>query len=105
METFIITGHEETLTKGDVEKTLGVITNLSKESPNWRDSTIYVYHKEMYIFFESMFDMINYLFYGESKMKRAYMEEDVFDSYFDADYIQGTFSEKLEWVSTKTEDN
>jgi hypothetical protein len=45
-----------------------------------------------------MVDMFDYILYGEDKMKRAYMEEEEFDSYYDAQYIEGTFSEKLKWV-------
>ena len=82
METYIITGHEETLTQGDNEKTLGILTNLSKENKNWRQSVVYIFHNEIYIFFETLYDMINYLFYGENKMKRAYMDEEMFDSFF-----------------------
>jgi len=44
-----------------------------------------------------MIDMMDYLLYAETKVQRAYMEEDEFDNYYDADYIQGKFTDLLKW--------
>ena len=105
METYLITGHEEFHQQGEEEKNFGVLVNLSKEKPNWRESTIYVYKNGLYIFFETIYDMVNYFFVGHKEnIKRAYMNEDTFDSFFDAEYIDGTFMEKLEWVNSENVD-
>jgi hypothetical protein len=44
-----------------------------------------------------MVDMFDYILYGEDKMKRAYMTEEEFDRYYDAEFIEGAFTEKLKW--------
>jgi hypothetical protein len=100
MITHIKTVHEEQYSDGS--KTLGILFNYSSEIEHqgWKESFIYIFNNEkaMYIFFNTMVDMFDYMLYGEDKMKRAYMEEQEFDSYLDAEYIEGAFSEKLKWV-------
>lgn len=98
MITHIKTIHEEEYS--DKSRTLGVLLNFSLEIEHngWKDSFIYVYHDGMYIFFNTIVEMIDYLLYGESKMKRAYMSEDDFDEYYDAESIEGKFTEILKWT-------
>jgi hypothetical protein len=56
----------------------------------------------MYIFFNTIIDLMDYLLYGEmhgeSKMKRAYMEESEFDKLYDLDFLNGKFGAELSWV-------
>jgi hypothetical protein len=100
MKTLLKTAHEEQYSDGS--KTLGVLFNYSFEVENdgWYESFIYIFNHEktMYIFFNTMFDMWSYILYGEDKMKRAYMDEEEFDSYYDAPQIDGKFSDLLKWV-------
>jgi hypothetical protein len=95
MKTHIKTVHEEEYS--DKSRTLGVLLNYS-DLDKWKDSLVYIYRDGMYIFFNTIIDMIDYLLYGENKMKRAYMDEEEFDKYYDDDFIEGTFSEKLKWT-------
>jgi len=97
MKTYIKSVHEEEYS--DKSRTLGILLNFSTEieNDNWKESFVYIYKSGMYIFFETIIDMIDYLLYGEHKIKTAYMEEDEFDKYYDADFINGTFNEKLKW--------
>lgn len=96
MKTLITTAHEEQYSDGS--RTLGVLFNYS-ESVDFKESLIYIYHNSNYIFFDTMIDMMNYLLYGDrdDDIKRAYMNEEEFDSYYDADFIKGKFTEKLSW--------
>lgn len=94
MKTQLRSVHEETYSDGS--RTLGVLLNYSDED-NFKESLTYIFREDKYIFFNTIIDMIDYLLYGEIKMKRAYMEEDVFDSYLDAEYIEGKFSDILVW--------
>ena len=96
MKTKLKSVHNEEYS--DKSKTLGVILNFSIGDENWQDSLVFIYRDGMYIFFTTMVDMIDYLLYGESKMKRAYMEEEEFDNFYDAEFIDGIFTEKLKWV-------
>lgn len=96
MKTKIKTVHEETDKSSEQTKVIGVLFCTSLED-NWKDSLIYVYKNNTYTFFETIDDMINYLFGGGQKMKRAYMPESEFDAYYDAEYIEGKFTEKLKW--------
>lgn len=94
MKTFITTAHEEEYSNNG--KTLGVLLNFDEEH-NRVDSLIYIYHKGMYIFFNTIIDMNDYILYGEKKMKRAYISEEDFDKIYDTSYIDGKFSEQLTW--------
>jgi hypothetical protein len=53
----------------------------------------------MYIFFDTMFDMFNYLLNGVYNIRCAYMEEDEYDSYYDAPYIEDKFANILKWIN------
>jgi len=94
MKTNITTAHEEEYSDGS--RTLGVLFNYSDDG-KFKEGLIYIYKKGMYIFFNTMIDMMDYLLYAETKVQRAYMEEDEFDNYYDADYIQGKFTDLLKW--------
>jgi hypothetical protein len=94
MRTKLKTAHEEEYS--DKSRIIGVLLNYSIDD-DWKDSLIYLYRKNTYIFFNTIIDTIDYLLYGDNKVKRAYMEEKDFDNYWDAEYIEGTFTEKLKW--------
>ena len=95
MKTYIKSIHEEAYS--DDSKTLGVLYNYT-EDEEFTESFLFLYREGMYIIFDTMIDMFDYLLYGEKKMKRAYMEEDIFDRYYDADFIDGKFTDILEWT-------
>jgi len=97
MATYLKTAHEEQYSDGT--KTLGVLINFD-ENESFKESFVYIFNheKKMYIFFNTMIDMFDYILYGENKMKRAYMEEQEFDTFYDAKYIGGKFTEHLIWV-------
>jgi hypothetical protein len=96
MKTYLKTVHEEEYSSSEIKRTFGVLLNYSDD---WKDSLIYVFnHKSLrYTFFNTMIDMINSQLYGDEKIKRAYMEEKDFDAYFDAEFIDGKFIDKLTW--------
>lgn len=95
MKTKLKSIHEESYS--DNSRSLGVILNYEIDG-DWKDSLIFIYNDNVYIFFHCIIDMIDYLLYAVKKMKRAYMSEDDFDIYFDAEYIDGSFIEKLTWL-------
>jgi hypothetical protein len=94
MKTKIKTVHEEQYS--DNSRIIGILLNYSKDDDS-TDSFAYYYKDGMYVFFNTIIDLIDYLLYGEKKMKRAYMSEEIFDQYYDADYIEGSFNEILKW--------
>ncbi|HPC09508.1 MAG TPA: hypothetical protein PLN85_00340 [archaeon] len=95
MKTKIKTIHEENFS--NTNKNIGVLYNYSIDD-NWSNTLTYYYNDNMYIFFHTIIDLINYLLYGEKKMNRAYMNENTFDEFYDAEYINGKFEENLKWV-------
>ena len=97
MVTCLKTIHEEQYSDGS--KTLGILLNYN-DNENFKESFAYIYNHErkMYIFFNTMMDMFDFLLYGDNKVKRAYMEEDDFDKYYDGDYFEGKFIEILIFV-------
>lgn len=98
MKTFLSTAHEEQ--NSDNSKSIGVLTNFTKEGDYFKDSLIYIYNKNIYIFFETIFDMLDYLLYAKSTTRRAYMRESDFDMlYDDKQGIKGKFNEHLNWVN------
>jgi hypothetical protein len=101
MKTQLTTAHEETFTKGTNSKSIGILLNFSVDdnNPDWKESFVYVFHGKTYIFFNTMIEMFEYLLYGDKKMKRAYMEEEVFDEYYDAEYLDGEFGNALTWLN------
>jgi hypothetical protein len=94
MKTKIKTIHEEQFSDGS--RTFGVLLNYSSIE-EWFASYIYIYHEGMYIFFNTIVDMIDYNFYCKAKVNRAYMEEHEFDKIYDNE-IDGKFSDMLEWI-------
>lgn len=96
MRTLIKTVHEEEYS--NKSKVLGVLLNYS-DIDAWKDSLIYIFNYESttYVFFNTIIDMNDYLLYGDNKVKRAYMDEEEFDQYYDAEFIEGSFVEKLTW--------
>jgi len=95
MKTYITTAHEEEYS--DKSRTLGVLLNFNGDSERI-DSLIYIYHKKMYIFFNTIIEMNDYLLYGDGRTKRAYISEDDFDVIYDAPYLKSKFVDYLEWI-------
>jgi hypothetical protein len=97
MKTFIKTAHEEEYS--NKSNTLGVLLNVD-ESGNRVDSLVYIYRvsRKMYIFFNTIADMNEFLLYGDGKMDRAYLSEEDFDVIYDSPYINGKFEEQLTWT-------
>jgi hypothetical protein len=100
MKTALKTAHEEEYGEADKRRTLGVLLNYSVEDGSRVDSFVYIFnHKSVrYTFFNSIVEMIDSHFYGDEKVKRAYMDEAIFDEYYDAPFIVGAFKEKLVWI-------
>jgi len=96
MKTYIITAHEEEYS--NKTRTLGVLLNVDDNNERI-DSLTYIYHSGMYIFFNTIIEMNEYLLYGDKKMKRAYLTEEDFDVYYDGT-IESKFSEHLNWITT-----
>jgi len=98
MKTVLKTIHEEKY-PGD-NKSIGIIINFSGEflDPNeFSESFVYIYNKGIYIIFDTMIDMFDYLLNGDIKTRRAYIEELEYDRYYDNPF-EGKFGEKLEWI-------
>jgi len=101
MKTRIITAHEEQHTNvngiNNVLKFVGIITNID---PNYNriDSFCYIFNENNnnYIFFNTIIDLIDYMLYGDKKVKRAYMKEKEFDEFYD-NGIEGEFNDYLNW--------
>ena len=96
IKSMIRTAHEEQYSDGRI---LGVLINVDLNDKLKRiDSFIYLFREEskMYIFFETIVDMNDYILYGDKKVKKAYMKEDDFDELFDNN-IDGTFNDHLKW--------
>ena len=100
MKTYLKTVHAEEYSDGS--RTLGILLNYDDEG--FQESFPYIYHQKntMYIFFNTIIDLMDYLLYGEMhgerKMKRAYMEESEFDKIYDLDFLNGKFGAELSWV-------
>lgn len=100
MKTKIKTIHEEEYSQNDKKRIIGILSNYSiEDNVPFQEGLMYTYKDGIYIFFNTIVEMINYLLYGESKMKRAYMEEKEFDKYYDSNYINGAFNEYLTWIN------
>lgn len=95
MRTKILTAHEENYSNGS--RSLGVLL-VTDETDKRIDSFTYIYREGMYIFFNTIIEMSDFLLYGDTKTKRAYMKEDDFDMYYDSDYIEGNFVDALIWT-------
>lgn len=99
-KTFIKTVHEEEYSDGRI---LGVLINhVFKDSGceiEIINSFTYLFREEsqMYIFFETIVDLNDYLLYGDNKVKKAYLKEEKFDEFYD-NKIEGNFNDTLKWV-------
>ena len=99
--TWIKTVHEETYSDG---RTLGVLVNFeAMEMFQEKKLNSFVYYFRvtedggMYVFFETIVDMNDYMLYGGKKVKRAYMREEEFDKLLD-NGVEGIFDNILKWV-------
>jgi len=97
MKTFIKTAHEEEYS--NKSNALGVLLNVDEDG-NRVDSLLYIYreNRKLYIFFNTITDMNEFLLYGDGKMRRAYLSEEEFDNIYDLGYLEGKISEHLTWV-------
>ena len=93
MLTTITTPHEEAYS--DKSRNIGVLINWD-ENNNKIDSFIYIYRSEMYIIFNTIMEMNEYLLYGDTRINRAYVTEENFDTLFDSP-IDGLFKDQLTW--------
>jgi len=96
MKTHLKLVHNEEFS--DKSRELGVLLNYSDEDPNWRDSFIFLYHDERYLFFNTMYDLFNHMLNGARDITYAPMSEEDFDKYDDAEFIDGKFTDVLVWV-------
>ena len=92
MNTYIKTIHEE---RSNENRVFGALLNYNYDE-NFNEVLFYTYHKDIYIFFDTMINMFDYVLSGDKKMKRAYMEECDFDNLYDMQ-IEGKFNEQLKW--------
>jgi hypothetical protein len=91
----IETAHEESYSDG---RSIGVLVNYDiLDNLKKIDSFIYLYRDEIYIFFETIIEMNDYLLYGDKKIKRAYMKEKEFDNYYDNGLDQ-PFNKIIKWI-------
>ncbi len=103
MKIKLKTAHEEEVLQNKKKYIIGVLTIFDEKYNRRLDSYLYYFNENniinnegVYIFFNSFMDLMNFLYYGEKKIKRAYMSESKFDEYYD-NGIEGTFEEKLNW--------
>ena len=95
--TKIETVHEESYSDG---RTLGILLNYERLELGMNEkinSFVYLFREEMYIFFETIVDMNDYLLYGDKRVKRAYMKEEDFDNFYD-NGLETPFEEVLNWT-------
>ena len=103
MRAKLKTAHEEEIVQDNKKYIIGVLTIFDEEFNRRLDSFVYYYNENntlknegVYIFFNSFIDLMNFLYYGERKIKRAYMIENEFDNYYD-NGITERFEEILNW--------
>ena len=101
MKLKLTTGYTERYSNEDLNKELGIITSYDLESPELVivESVPYIYRNENYIFFKSLLNLFDYYLNGSLYIERAYLTEEDFDKYYDMEFLEEKFSEKLEWVS------
>ena len=93
--TYIQTAHEEQYS--DSSYTIGVLLNYDEDG-NRVDSFAYLYRDGIYIFFNTIINLIDYLVYDDGTASRAYLKEAQFDLYYDSS-LNGNFDDYLEWVN------
>src|SRR5271157_4275893 len=95
MRTKIRNLHEEGTS--DESKLLGVLLN-EEVGGEYKNILFYQFKRNNYIFFKTMTDCFNYVYYGSMIMERAYMTEEDFDLYLDSDEgFEGNFEGYLNW--------
>jgi hypothetical protein len=98
MLTSIKTIHEEQQLHED-NKNIGVLLNYNNNM-SWSETLFFLYKNEMYIFFETITELIDYTIYGlgDKGIKRAYVKEHVFDAFYDSSgQIEGSFKDNIMW--------
>lgn len=103
-ESIIKTAHEESYSNG---RSLGILINYKPFDGNDMikyNSFPYIYRNKndnpdngIYIFFDTIINMNDYLLYGDNRVKRAYMEESKFDNYYD-NGLDVPFEDILKWT-------
>lgn len=93
MMTTITTPHEEEYS--DKSRIIGILINWGDKNEKL-DSFVYVYSRNVYIVFNTIMDMNEYLLYGDNKVNRAYLAEDDFDKLYDSP-MDGLFKDQLKW--------
>ena len=98
MESIIKTAHEETYSDG---RSLGILINyrpfIDNSNIDKINSYAYFIRDDMYVFFDTIVDMNDYILYGNPRVKRAYMKEEEFDEYYDYG-LDVPFEEVLNWI-------
>ena len=95
MKTKIKAIHEEQY--GDGGRILGVLQNYELDG-DFKESFIYTYNDGMYIFFNTIVEMNEFLLYGDTNIKRAYIKESEFDFLYD-NGVEDKFVDTLKWVA------
>lgn len=99
MITYIKTAHEESYSNN---RTIGVLLNYNNDGERI-NSFPYLFritgddNNGMYVFFDTIVDLNDYLLYGDKKTKRSYMKEKDFDDLYD-NHVDGIFENKLKWI-------
>lgn len=100
MKTGLMTGYSERYSEEDRNREFGFLINYNVEKFKIEESVPYIFRGGNYIFFKTFTDLMSYLFNGITvNISRAYLSEVEFDVLFDANFINGLFSQQLEWVS------
>lgn len=106
MKTRIKTAHEEEVVQNGMKKRyIGVLVNYSVDQTDktFSDSFAYYHFDEMYVIFNTIVEMLDYIYYSEKRMFRAYLTEEDFDKMYDTQYIDGTFKDVLTWTNDTEE--
>lgn len=93
----IRTIHEEDIP--DSDNTIGILINEYDQALR-PESFIYIYKKatKMYIFFNTMVEMIDYYYYGNDRCLRAYVKESAFDTMYGTKNLTDKFVNLIEWT-------
>jgi hypothetical protein len=94
IRTKIKTIHEEE--SNDKQINIGILYNYGIDN-DYNITHLFNYKDGVYVFFNTITDLFDYMLYAEKNMYRAYMKEDVFDELYDSE-IEGYFVDKLEWI-------
>lgn len=97
MKTFIKTIHEEYF-NDDNKSSISILINYNGNYTDILDDFIVYFDNGVYIFFETIFDCINFVTYDMKTIKRGYIYEDDFDDFYD-EGIDGVIRDKLNWFN------